>query len=348
MSRGPILAVAPVGRFRPRVLKPATEPPADVTASIDAPGPLNSVSAFGSPTVGSDVASVGVVSSLWVRRPLSRFRPRIELRAHYQELLGQTVFASPLDSASAFGSATVTEEFSLDGGGALPSGVTIAAISLDSTGGFDLPSVTDSGATVLATSLNSVTIFGAPAVWAGAQIRTSSVDSASAISGPEVTVVETTILASSLSSASGFGGPVVDDGIGSWLGPAGRSSSRTRGSRKFLVQFKGRHLYFESEREAQEFVQWRSQQEEAQQPKQRPKKRKPLRVVNLAPEPPKPPTPEELAAQAKQAEIDAIKARYEAQMADIKKQADAEIALLTATANLMKQDNEALRMLIEA
>lgn len=347
MARGPILAVAPVGRFRPRVLKPATSPPPDVEVDINALS-LNSVSAFGNPTVGSDVASEGVVSSIWVRSPVSRFRPRIERRAHYQALLGQTVFASPLDSASAFGSATVTEEFSLDGGGSLPEGVTIAATSLVSDGGFEWPTVTDSGATILATSLNSVTIFGAPAVWTGDQIRTSSLDSEAAIGEPAVTVVETTILASSLASASAFGGPVVDDGIGSWLGPAGSSSSRTRGNRRYLVQFKGRHLYFDTEREAQEFIEWRTAQDEAEKPKPRPKKRKPLKVVNLEPEPPRPLTPAELAEQARKAEIDAIKAQYEAQMADMKRQAEAEIAFLTASAGVLKQDNEALRMLIEA
>lgn len=322
-------------------------PPADVTADVS-PTSLNSVSAFGAPTVGSDVASEGVVSSIWVRSPVSRFRPRIERRAHYQQLLGQTVFASPLDSAAAFGSPTVTEEFSLDGGGNLPEGVTIAALSLDSGGGFDLPTVTDSGATILATSLNSVTIFGAPSVFAGAQIRTSSLDSAAAIGEPEVTVTETTIRVSSLASGAAFGGAVVDDGIGSWLGPAGRSSSRKRGNRKYLVQFKGRHLYFDTEREAQEFIEWRQAQEEAEPPKPRPKKRKPLRVVRLDPEPPKPPTPEELAEQARQREIDAIKAQYEAQIAEMRRQAEAEIAFLTASAGVLKQDNEALRMLIEA
>lgn len=345
-GRAPINFPRPVSRFRPRIARPPSEPAAASTGSVAASS-VAGVSAVGNPQVIT-TGSGGYVASRSITRPISRFRPRIERWAHFAELTGQTIFQSSVESTASVGQPAVTEEFSLDGGGALPDGWGVAASSVASVAEIGYPAVSDVGAVILAGSVTSNTLFGAPFVFSGQQIRTSSVDSVAAVGSPEITVTETTIRTVSVSSGTAFGGPIVDDGIGSWLGPAGRSSSRTRGNRKFLVQFKGRHLYFESEREAQEFIQWRSQQEEAQQPKQRPKKRKPLRVVNLAPEPPKPPTPEELAAQAKQAEIDAIKARYEAQMADIKKQADAEIALLTATANLMKQDNEALRMLIEA
>ena len=330
VARAPINHTRPLSRFNPRVARPASQQAASTTANIGAQ-PVAGVATVGSPQVIA-TGSGGYIASRSITRPVSRFRPRVERWAHFAELTGQTIFQSSVESVAVVGDPAVTEEFSLDGGGELPEGWTIDAGSVESVAYVAPPVVSDGGATILAGSVVSNTLFGSPAVYSGDQIRTDSVASVAAIGTPAITVVETTILPTSIASVAVVGEPLVDDGIVVKRGGGARKSL-------YFVKKDNKSYAFEDEEEAIRFA------EEQDAPPPRKKTVKKSLVVPV--KPPPEPTAEELAEQAKQAELAAIRSNYERQMRQIIDDANATIAVVQADAEVAKADAEALRMLIE-
>lgn len=218
MAVGPIHALGPASRFRPRFARLIAEGE-EATVSLS---PVDSVAAIGEPATDATTPNVGR-GPIHVRRPLSRFRPRVLGAPTMPPPSTEgTVSAGSVASVAAVGSpqvlSTVSDGYVASRSITRPTSrfrprIERLAHFAQPTGQTIFPSFVASSATVgEPAATEEFSLDGGGSLPEGWTVASSSVASAAEIGLPEVTDSGATVLAGSVVSNTIIGSPSVFSG----------------------------------------------------------------------------------------------------------------------------------------